>query len=151
MNDGVMLAFIPLGGEEWCKQPDPHMTLVYAGTIDDVTYPAFGELCKDALNVVRVLRRPFMLNVTGVEQFGGNDDGPVVDVLKLESTREIQMARRIVQTWNKSQHPFDPHATIGPEGSADGILPTQLYFDRILAAWGPKKLIFRLGDSPRDY
>jgi 2'-5' RNA ligase len=145
MNDGVMLAFIPAGGEMWCKQPDPHMTLVYAGTIDDVSYPAFGELCKDALNVVRIIRRPFVLQVTGVEQFGGNDDGPVVDVLKLEKTRELEMARRIVQTWNRSEHPFSPHATIGPEGSAEGELPTQLYFDRIEAAWGPKKLIFRLG------
>jgi 2'-5' RNA ligase len=147
MNDGVMLAFIPAGGEEWCKQPDPHMTLVYAGTIDDVSYPAFGELCKDALNVTRVFKRPFVLQVTSVEQFGGNDDGPVVDVLKLESTRELEMARRIVQTWNKSQHPFNPHATIGPEGSAEGVLPTQLYFDRIMAAWGPRQLIFRLGSD----
>jgi 2'-5' RNA ligase len=147
MNDGVMLAFIPVGGEEWCKQPDPHMTLVYCGTIEDVPYPAFGELAKDALNVCRVVRRPFVLNVLGVEQFGGNGDGPAVDVLKLESTREIEMARRIVQTWNKSEHPFNPHATIGPEGSAEGELPTRLYFDRILAAWGPKKLIFRLGSD----
>lgn len=148
MNTGVMLAFIPVNGEEWCKQPDPHMTLVYAGTIDDVSYPAFGELCKDALNVVRVMRRPFVLQVAGIDQFGdGSLDNPTVDVLKLESTRELEMARRIVQTWNKSEHPFAPHATIGPEGSAEGVLPTQLYFDRIVAAWGPKQLIFRLGDG----
>lgn len=148
MNDGVMLAFIPAGGEMWCKQPDPHMTLVYAGTIDDVSYPAFGELCKDALNVVRVMKHPFVLQVVGIDQFGDESlDNPMVDVLKLESTRELEMARRIVQTWNKSDHPFSPHATIGPEGSAEGVLPTQLYFDRIVAAWGPKQLIFRLGDG----
>lgn len=147
MNDGVMLAFIPAGGEEWCKQPDPHMTLVYAGTMDDITYPMFGEMAKDALTVARMLRRPFQLDVVGVDQFGGNADGPVVDVLKLSMTPEVEMARRYVNHWNRSDHPFSPHATIGPEGSAEGILPTKLYFDRIEAVWGPKKLIFRLGSD----
>lgn len=147
MNDGVMLAFVPAGGEEWCKQPDPHMTLVYAGIIDDVSYAAFGDLAKDALTVARILRRPFALDVEGIEQFGGNDDGPRVDVLKLRSIPELEAARRYVQQWNASQHPFTPHATIGPEGSAEGVLPTKLYFDRIEAVWGPKKLIFRLGSD----
>lgn len=145
MNDGVMLAFIPAGAEQWCKQPDPHMTLVYCGTLDDVSYTAFGDLAKDAISVARMLKRPFVLDVEGIAQFGGNDDGPRVDVLKLASTSQIEMARRYVQQWNMSEHPFTPHVTIGPEGSAEGDLPTQLYFDRILAAWGPKQLTFRLG------
>jgi 2'-5' RNA ligase len=147
MNDGVMLAFIPAGGEEWCKQPDPHMTLVYCGTIDDVPYTAFGDLAKDALTVARIMGRPFVLDVTGIQQFGGNGDGPSVDVLTLSSTKELDLARRYVEQWNKSEHPFNPHATIGPEGSAEGMLPSRLYFDRVLAAWGPKKLFFRLGSD----
>lgn len=150
MMNGVMIAFLPTNGL-WCKQPDPHMTLVYCGTIEDVSYAQFGDIAKDALAVARLMRRPFPLDVLGIEQFGGNDDGPRVDVLKLQSTSQLEMARRHVQIWNASQHPFNPHATIGPEGSAEGELPTLLYFDRIAAVWGPKQLTFRLGGSPHDY
>jgi 2'-5' RNA ligase len=127
------------------------MTLVYCGTIDDVSYAQFGDIAKDAISVTRLIPRPFALDVTGIEQFGGNDDGPRVDVLKLASTPEVELARRHVQIWNASEHPFNPHATIGPEGSAEGELPTKLYFDRVLAQWGPKSLIFRIGSYPRDY
>lgn len=147
MNNGVMLAFLPTDGG-WCKQPLPHMTLVYAGTIDDVSYTAFGDLCKDALSVARVLRRPFPLSVTSVEIFGNEQK---VDVLKLEPTPELLLARKLVEYWNASEYPFTPHSTIGPEGSAEGELPTQLYFDRILATWGPRNLTFRLGNSPSRY
>ncbi len=123
------------------------MTLVYCGTIDDVSYAAFGDLCKEALTVSRVLRRPFALDVLGVEQFG--DEGQKVDVLRLEEKPEIATARKLVQMWNASEKPFTPHATIGPEGSAEGEIPTKLFFDRIIAVWGPKHLIFRLGNG--DY
>lgn len=146
MNDGVMIAFLPTN-TEWCRQPLAHMTLVYCGTIDDVSYAQFGDIAKDAISLNRIIRRPFMLDVVGIEQFGGNEDGPRVDVLKLQSTPEMELARRHVQMWNASEHPFNPHATIGPEGSAEGELPTKLYFDRVLAQWGPKSLIFRLGSD----
>jgi 2'-5' RNA ligase len=148
INEGVMLAFLPTDGS-WCKQPLPHMTLVYAGTMDDVSYTAFGDLAKDALSVARLVRRPFSLDVLGIEQFG--DEGQKVDVLKLQSTSTVELARRHVQMWNASEKPFTPHATIGPEGSAEGEIPTALYFDRIVAVWGPKTLTFRLGGEPRDY
>ena len=143
MNDGVMLAFLPTY-TDWCKQPLAHMTLVYAGTIDNVSYTAFGDLCKDALVVARTLRRGFLLDVTGVEVFG---DEQKVDVLKLQETPELLTARRIVEYWNASEHPFAAHATIGPEGSAEGELPTKLYFDKILCSWGPRNLTFRLGSD----
>lgn len=150
-SNGVMLAFLP-AETYWCKQPLPHMTLVYCGTVEDVSFAQFNDIAKDALSVVRLMRRPFVLDVTGVDVFGGNDDGPKVDVLTLGVTPQLQMARRLVQMWNASQHPFNPHTTVGPEGSAEGDLPTQLYFDRLLASWGPKRLIFRLGgEGPRDY
>lgn len=147
INDGVMLAFLPTNGS-WCKQELPHMTLVYCGTIDDVSYAQFGDIAKDAISVARLVRRPFSLDVLGIEQFG--DEGQKVDVLKLGGTPLIDMARRHVQIWNASEKPFTPHATIGPEGSAEGELPTQLFFDRIVAVWGPKQLVFRLGSQPRD-
>lgn len=147
-----MLAFVPVE-TYWCKQPLPHMTLVYCGTVEDVSMAQFNDIAKDALAVVRLMKRPFTLDVTGIDTFGGDDaDNPKVDVLTLGITPQLQMARRLVQIWNASQHPFNPHATIGPEGSAEGELPTQLYFDRLIATWGPKQMSFRLGggDYPRD-
>lgn len=149
MNDGVMIAFLPRNGEQFVRQPLPHMTLVYCGTLDDVSYAQFGDIAKDAISVARLVRRPFVLDVLGVEQFG--DEGQKVDVLRLAGNPTIDMARRHVQMWNASEKPFTPHITIGPEGSADGELPTQLFFDRIIAVWGPKQLTFRLGGSPSDY
>lgn len=143
MGDGVMVAFLPTNGE-WCKQPLPHMTLVYCGTIDEVSYAQFGDIAKDAISVARLMRRPFMMDVAGIEQFG--DDGQKVDVLKLVSTPMVEVARKHVQMWNASEKPFSPHATIGPEGSAEGELPTRLFFDRIAAVWGPKQLVFRLAE-----
>lgn len=149
MNTGVMIALLPRNGEVWCKQPMPHMTLVYCGTIDDVSYAQFGDIAKDAIAITRLLRRPFFLDVLGIEQFG--DEGERVDVLRLQTTSMVEMARKQVEMWNASEHPFNPHATIGPEGSAEGELPTQLFFDRVTAVWGPKQLTFRIGDTPSEY
>ena len=149
MGNGVMIAFLPRGGEQWVRQPLPHMTLVYCGTIDDVSYTQFGDIAKDAISVARLIRRPFVLDVLGVEQFG--DEGEKVDVLRLAGNPMIDMARRHVQIWNASEKPFTPHVTIGPEGSAEGDLPTQIFFDRITAVWGPRQMTFRIGGSPHDY
>lgn len=143
MSTGVMLAFVPTDGS-WCQQPLPHLTLVYCGTIDDIPLTAFNELSKDAITVARQTA-PFSLDVTGIEVFGGDgEDNPKVDVMTLQPTPSLLAARQIVEKWNASQHPFNPHCTIGPEGSAQGVLPTQLYFDQILVQWGNRSLAFRL-------
>lgn len=149
MSTGVMLAFLPTDGS-WCQQPLPHLTLVYAGTIQDLAETVLNELAKDALTVARQTR-PFSLDVTGIEVFGGDsEDNPKVDVLTLQPTPSILAARHLVENWNASQHPFNPHVTVGPEGSASGNLPTQLYFDRILVAWGNRNLVFPLGGYASD-
>lgn len=140
--DGVMIAFVPMN-TEWARQPDPHLTLVYCGTIEDLPLTAFNEIAKDALTVAR-LTSPFSLDVTGVEVFG---DELKVDVLKLQTTSHLETARRLVDHWNESEHPFEPHCTIGPEGSAEGQLPTRLYFSEIMVAWGSRHLKFRLGND----
>lgn len=156
MSDGVMIAFLPVEGG-WCKQPLPHMTLVYAGLEEDLRPGAFNELSKDTLSVAQMFRGPFTLKVVGIDQFGeGTAENPQVDVLKLEKTPEIELARKLVEDWNASQHEFNPHATVGPAGSAQGILPSSLVFNRVMVAWGPRRLIFGLGkyyprdDYPRD-
>lgn len=139
MNDGVMIAYIPTDGS-WCRQDLPHMTLVYAGTLQDVDISSFNRLAKDAISASRVTR-PFALDVVGVEVFG---DEEKVDVLRLQATPQLMAARRLVEGWNASQHPFNPHCTVGPEGSAEGRLPTKLWFEEIMVAWGNRRLNFRL-------
>lgn len=140
MSDGVMIAFLPTDGS-WCKQDLPHMTLVYAGTTDELAPTAFNELAKDAVSVAR-LTGPFTLDILGVDVFG---DEPKVDVLRLHPTARLLTARQLVERWNASEYKeFSPHATVGPEGSAEGDVPPQLYFDRIMVGWGYKRLVFPL-------
>lgn len=144
-----MLAFLPTD-VSWCQQPLPHLTLVYAGSIDELPVTAFNELAKDAITVARQTR-PFSLDVTGIDQFGGDsEDNPSVDVLTLQPIPSLLAARHLVEGWNASEHPFNPHCTVGPEGSASGNLPVRLYFDRILVAWGNRNIIFNLGDYPSE-
>lgn len=140
MSDGIMIAYLPTDGG-WCKQPLPHLTLVYAGTVQDHDYSDFNALAKDAITVANSTGG-FTLDVTGVEVYG---DEEKVDVLTLSSTPELIRARQIVEHWNASEHKeFKPHATVGPVGSARGVLPTQLYFDRVMVAFGNEEMIFRM-------
>jgi 2'-5' RNA ligase len=164
MSDGVMIAYLPENGA-WCKQDLPHMTLVYAGTLEEFNPSDLNALGKDAISAARVTG-PFSLPVTSVEQFG--EDEEALDVLVFYPTPQLILARNIVERWNKSQHAeFKPHAAIGPVGSAfsdkvgyvdDGSsaneyreydrryirqsLPDRLYFNRIAVCWGDKKLVF---------
>lgn len=141
MSDGIMIAYLPTDGS-WCKQPLPHMTLVYAGTLQEHEYSDFNRIAKDAIMVSR-LTPPFSVDVTGIEVFGEGEEQ--VDVLRLSATPELIRARELVQHWNKSQYTeFKPHATVGPVGSARGMLPTKLYFDRIIVSFGNEEMIFRL-------
>jgi len=147
MSDGIMIAYLPTDGS-WCKQPLPHLTLVYAGTLQDRNYSDFNQIAKDAILLTRVTP-PFSLDVTGVEQFG--DDDERVDVLTLSTTPELIRARELVEYWNMSEHKeFNPHATVGPVGSARGVLPTKLYFDRIMVAFGNEDMVFRLSYDYAD-
>lgn len=142
MGDGVMIAYLPTD-ESWCKQDLPHMTLVYAGAIDTLEPTTFNELAKDAITAGR-LTGPLMLDVMGVEVFGEEDK---VDVLRLYPTPKLLTARALVEKWNGSSYTeFSPHATVGPEGTAEGYIPAKLYFDRIMVAWGYRRLIFPLGN-----
>lgn len=141
--DGVMISFLPTY-TEWCQQDFPHMTLVYCGTTDELKASDLNDLAKDAISVAK-LTRAFGLEVTGVEVFG--DDAEKVDVLTLYPTPALLLARKIVERWNASEHDFNPHATIGPEGSASWgrvPIPTQLYFDRVAVSWAERNLIFPL-------
>lgn len=140
-DQGVMLAFLP-SSADWCKQDLPHLTLVYAGTIDMLSSSDASSLAKDAA-MLAMLTRPFGLRVSGLSVFGDTDK---VDVLTFNSTPELLAARRTVERWNASQHSFNPHITIGPANQFVDIrdYPVIVSFDRIIAAWGEESLIFNL-------
>lgn len=143
MSDGVMIAYLPMD-ESWCRQDLPHMTLVYAGSVNDLKPTDYNALCKDALMVAKAGRGP-TLDVTGVEVFGEGDEA--VDVLELYPTPALLVARRLVEKWNGSQYKdFRPHATIGPVGSADLLsrIPTRITFPRLGVFFGDKKMVFDL-------
>lgn len=157
MSNDAMIAFLPVDGS-WCKQDFPHMTLVWGDSIDNLQPNDFNALAKDALSVCKITGT-FNLSVTGVDQFGEGMDQ--VDVLTLYPTPQLLLARKLVESWDKSGFDFNPHATIGPVGSAAAInevppvysdgyrrqaLPTKLYFNRIAACWGDKKLVFNIDD-----
>jgi 2'-5' RNA ligase len=116
------------------------MTLVYAGTIDTLVPSAFNDLAKDAASIA-ILTRPFALTVRDVDVFGETDK---VNVLRFRSTPELLALRKYVEHWNASQHPFNPHATIGPASSYVEMRPGIVSFDRIMVGWGVEQITFNL-------
>ena len=140
-NDSVMMAFLPVDGS-WSKLELPHMTLVYAGKISDRKISDFNAMAKDASTLAQ-LGHPFSLVVMGKVQFGGNGDDEV-DVFRLISTPELQAQRAFVERWNKLEHPFRPHVTIGPVGSFVEFEPRTVMFDKIAVAWGDDQITFNL-------
>jgi len=155
--DEAIVAFLPQDGS-WCAQDFPHMTLVAAGPVDDLSSSEQDSFAKDAISAARVMGGPFSLPVTGVEQLGITE---IVDALMLYPNPQLLVARSLMESWNRSEFKeFNPHATIGPAGSAftqaipfnDGVqdtvrykrqvLPSQLYFDRMAVCFGPNRLVF---------
>lgn len=139
-SEHVMIALLPIT-TDWCHIELPHMTLVYAGKINDLRRTAQNDISKDAAALAMVCR-PLTLRVTGTDVFG--DDLEKVDVLRLETTSELLAMRHFVDDWNKSVHPFNPHVTIGPAGLNPVMQPSHLAFDRSLVSWGNDKLTFWL-------
>jgi len=157
--DDAMIAFLP-DSAPWCKQDLPHMTLVYAGPIADRPITDFNTMAKDAISAARIVRG-FSLNVTGVEEWGEQEK---VDVLTLYPIPQLLLARQVVEQWDDGEFKeFKPHVTIGPAGSAfsadvpvdtnmyspyegarRSTLPSTIFFDRVVIAWGAKRLVFNL-------
>lgn len=138
-SESVMIVLLPTT-IDWCKIELPHMTLVYAGEKKDLPQSAFNELAKDA-STIAMLSGPLLLKVTGVSVFGDEDK---VNVLNLALSSELLAMRRIVDSWNASEFPFNPHATIGPVNEFVENVPMVLRFDRIMVGWGKDQLTFWL-------
>ena len=143
-SQSVMIAFLPVNSD-WCHIDLPHMTLVYAGLIDDLPPTEYNEMGKKVLDISRG-SKPFTLNVLGPDVFG--DDEEPVDVLLLEETSDLKSLRAQVDHWNASDHPFSPHVTVGPLGSIEGNIPNRILFDRISLNWGDRG--FNCYLSPND-
>lgn len=138
-SGSAMIALLPIT-TSWCNIELPHMTLVFAGLLSDLKSTAFNEMAKDAASIA-MISNPVTLRVTGVEVFG---DVEKVDVLRLQPSSQLLAMRRMVEKWNASDFPFKPHATIGPVGSLNGMMPNFLAFDRIAVGWGSELLTFWL-------
>lgn len=137
----VMIALLPTT-TDWSKIRLPHLTLVYAGILDDLKISDKNDLIKEAQSI-SLKYKTLTLKVTGVQVFGASNDEKV-DVLRLRSVPSLASMRKQVESWNASDFPFNPHATIGPEGSAPSMLPSFLIFDRVSVNWGDEEKVFPL-------
>lgn len=140
-SDSVMIALLPIR-TDWCKIELPHMTLVYAGRVGDLSANAKSSLAKDAASLA-IGRAPIVLDVIGLGVFG---DVEKVDVLRLQPTPELLAMRKFVEGWNASEHPFNPHVTIGPNPSGTPPYPNKLAFNKIMVGWGNESITFELID-----
>lgn len=146
-TDSVMIALLPMTAD-WCNIELPHLTLVYAGQIKDRKPTDFNEMAKDAASI-SMMASPVTLKVINVESFG--DGSEKVDALNLRPSSDLMAMRRFVEHWNASQYPFNPHATIGPTGSLNGMMPYSLAFDRIAVCWGDDIITFWLKRAGAGY
>lgn len=141
VSGSVMIALLPISSD-WSTIKVPHMTLVYAGEVEDLQPGVQNELAKDACSL-SMLSAPVSLRVDGVKVFGDDDDA--VDVFTLVPNDEVRAMRRFVERWNKSEHDFNPHVTIGRAGTfVTQEQPRYITFDRITVGWGEDYLTFRL-------
>ena len=138
-KNSVMVTLLPTNSE-WCKIELPHMTLVYAGEIENLKASAFNDIAKDASLISMTFGR-MDLKISGIEIFGDEDK---VQVFTFDETPELQAMRKLVESWDASEYAFNPHATIGPIGSFDGTIPPFISFNRIMVGWGEEQLTFWL-------
>lgn len=136
-----MVALLPTD-TSWCKIALPHLTIVYAGEIEDRNPTDFNILAKEVA-MVAALVPPIFAKVFGVEVLGDEDK---VNVLTIEPTPQLKALRSMFEMWNKSEYEFKPHCTIGPaiEPYSPDTLPFTLLFDRIMVGWGEQQINFWL-------
>jgi 2'-5' RNA ligase len=137
----VMIALLPTTSE-WCQIDLPHMTLVYAGEIPDLKPTVHNDLAKATIALAMACH-PVTVDVLGRDVFGDNDQDQV-EVLLLNPSPELVAMRSMVQLWDVSEHPFNPHVTIGPVGIIVKNIPSTITFDRIMVGWGNDQLIYTI-------
>lgn len=146
-EEGAMIALLPIASD-WSRVEKPHLTLVYAGKVDDLAPTAFNDLAKDAAMLAALATGPMSLKTMGIDQFG--DGVEKVDVLRMQPSTELWAMRRAVERWDASEHPFRPHVTIGPSnGVFPQYTPSMVAFDRICVGWGNELLPFWIKNGSR--
>lgn len=141
VKDLAMIALLPINSD-WCKLELPHLTLVYAGKVQDLRSDAFNEMAKDAASLA-MMCNTITLRSMGLDVFG---DEEKVDVIRLRNTPQLMAMRRPVEIWNASEHPFNPHVTIGPAGAPIEVYPGYVAFDKIMVSFGTESMTFRLSN-----
>lgn len=139
-SNSVMIALLPTTSD-WCKIKLPHMTLVFAGEIENLSQQSHNEMAKTALSLAMVCRT-FSLVVMGTDVFGSGEEQ--VEVLRLRPDPEVLAMRHVVESWNASEFPFNPHVTVGPLGSTGDTIPDFITFDRVAVGWGDSLLVYNL-------
>jgi len=140
-TDSVMVALLPTESY-WSLLDYPHLTLVFAGKVDDQPPYVHNELLKIA-NVIANYNSPFYAKVVGTDVFG--EDESRVDVILIESSPRLLLMRTVLEDYNQSEHTeFKPHCTIGPVGSKKNNIPQFIKFNQIAVSWGNKRTGYQL-------
>ena len=152
-SDNVMVALLPIISD-WANIEFPHLTLVYAGKKSELSPSSIDGLSKAALSIA-MLGTPITLRTLTKDVFGqGTDDDPKVDVLRFHPNLDLLKMRSIVEDWDASDFPFNPHLTVGPEGTWKfDASPVMVAFDRVALVIGNESQEFRmsLDRSGMDY
>jgi len=143
-DDGVMVALLPIISD-WANIELPHLTLVYAGQVGELSASDLDGLSKAALSIA-LLCAPITLRTLTKDVFGeGTDDNPKVDVLRFHPNLELLKMRAIVEDWNASDFPFRPHLTVGPVGTWNSdASPVMVAFDKVAFCTGNECQEFQL-------
>jgi 2'-5' RNA ligase len=143
-DDKVMVALLPIISD-WANIEFPHLTLVYAGKKSELAPSDLDGLSKAALSIA-MLGTPITLRTLMKDEFGeGTEDNPKVDVLRFHPNLDLLKMRSIVQDWDASEFPFNPHLTVGPVGTWDfATSPVMVAFDVVCFSVGDERQDFRM-------
>lgn len=141
-SDVVMIALLPKETAWAGSQKLLHMTLVYAGNIQELAPYEHNEMLKKAM-MIAATTRPLVLQTMRVETLGEAADA--VDAVIVNPSGDLVSLSKECRPWNASQYrDWVAHITVGKSGTFKGTLPTTLTFDRILVAWGEQHTIYPL-------
>lgn len=139
---GIMVALLP-SSADWADVELPHMTLVFAGKVDERNPGEFNELAKDAASIAMLSPGLFVAENIGIDTFGPPEE--LVDAIVVRPTPEIMAARRFLEKWNRSEYPeFKPHITIGKHPAMLTNVPSRIVFNRLSVHWGNDSIAFWL-------
>lgn len=143
VDDKVMVALLPIFSDG--MQVDyPHLTLVYAGSVDSLSTSDLDGLGKAALSMA-LMSHPVTLRTLVKDVYGeGIEDNPKVDVFRFHPNLDVLKMRMLLQDWDASKFPFNLHITVGPEGSWVGEVPRLMAFDKVAFVVGTNRQEFQL-------